>query len=60
MGGGGAGIPGADQPVGLVDANMILVAEHRDGEIDRLGCPFGGAQDRLPIIDILRCYQHFL
>lgn len=34
MGIGGTGAPCADQAVGLVDADMVLVAEHRDGEID--------------------------
>jgi len=32
---GGAGVPGADQTMVAVDADMI-VAEHRDGKIDRL------------------------
>ncbi len=31
MGVGGTGIPGADQAVGLVNADMILVPEYRDG-----------------------------
>lgn len=35
---GGAGIPGADQAMRPVDADMVLVAEHRDGQIDRLEC----------------------
>ena len=28
--------PGADQPVAAVDADMVLVAEHRDGDLDAL------------------------
>lgn len=35
MGIGGARVPGADQAVRAVDADMVLVAEHRDGKIDR-------------------------
>src|SRR5690606_25257100 len=35
MGIGGASIPGADQPVRPVDADMVLVAEHGNGKIDR-------------------------
>lgn len=33
---GGAGLLGANQSVALVDANVGLVAEHRDGKIDGL------------------------
>ena len=53
MGIGSAGIPGADQPAGLVDADMILVAQHRDGEIDRIGRPgIGPLPDLgLPVLD---------
>lgn len=40
MGIGGAGIPGADQSMGPVDADMILIAEHRNGQIDRF-CRLG-------------------
>lgn len=36
MGVGGAGIPGADQPMRPVDADVVVVAEHRDGKITRL------------------------
>lgn len=31
MGVGGAGSPGADQPMGPIDADVVFVAEHRDG-----------------------------
>ena len=34
--GGVGGGPGADQPVAAVDADMVLVAEHRDGDVDAL------------------------
>lgn len=33
---GGTGTPVADQAVGFVDADMVLIAEHRDGEIGGL------------------------
>ncbi len=52
VGVGGAGIPGADQPMRTVDAYVVLVAEHRDGEVnrfERLGIrallyPYGGGR----------------
>lgn len=35
---GRARIPCADQPVDPVDADVVLVPEYRDGEVDRLEC----------------------
>lgn len=36
MGVGSAGISGADQPLRAVGADVVFVAEHQDGKVDRL------------------------
>lgn len=53
IGVGGAGTLGADQPVGLVDADMIFVAEHRDREINLLGCLGVGALPTLALLYLI-------
>jgi len=40
MGIGGARIPGADQSVDPIDADMVFIAKHRNGQIDRF-CRLG-------------------
>lgn len=37
MGIDGAGVPSTDQPMRPVDAHVVIVTEHRDGEIARHG-----------------------
>ncbi len=50
MGVGGAGLPGADQPVSPVDTYVVFVTEHRDGEINRLEGPRIGTSFTLALL----------